>query len=238
MDIRRLSMKDMGLDDYTSKFEHLVRKAGWTRDDQNTVTEFVQGLQRWLALKLIGRAPPLDKHQLTPWIEAAREELTLNEERNAMVGAFGKRNEIVRDSRGKAWKPNPPKKPQKDPDAMEVDSASTTVPKDKRLTEEQRKKYFEEGRCFRCGKQGHIGQNCPDKKKPQNDKKNQGKARTAKIEEVKEEKEEEQDDKNDDSDEDSPPKYTKENKAVIATIKALSTKDQEQIFEYMMGRGF
>src|SRR6201985_1711733 len=152
-----------------------------------------------------------------------------------MVGAFGKRNEIIRDSRGKAWKPNPPKKPQKDPDAMEVDSASTSIPKDKKLTDEQRKKYFEEGRCFRCGKQGHIGQNCPDKRKPQNDKKNQGKAQTAKIEEVKEEKEEEQDNKNNDSDEDSPPKYTKENKAVIATIKALSAKDQEQIFEYMMG---
>src|SRR6201984_3773142 len=131
------TLTDMGLDDYTSKFEHLVRKVGWTRDDQNTVTEFVQGLQRWLALKLIGRTPPLDKHHPTPWIEAAREELTLNEERNAMVGAFGKRNEIVRDSRGKAWKPNLVKKPQKDPDAMEVDSASTTVPKDKRLTEEQ-----------------------------------------------------------------------------------------------------
>src|ERR1700747_2468494 len=137
MDIRRLSMKDMGLDDYTSKFEHLVRKAGWTRDDQNTVTEFVQGLQRWLALKLIGRAPPLDKHQLTPWIEAAREEVTLNEERNAMVRAFSKKNEIVQDSCGKNWKPTPQKKPQKDPDAMEVDVATTSVPKDKRLTKEQ-----------------------------------------------------------------------------------------------------
>src|ERR1700747_1240330 len=90
MDIRCLSMKDLALDDYTSTFEHLVRKAGWTRDDQNTVTEFVQGLQRWLALKLIGRTPLLDKHQLTPWIEAAREELTLNKEQNAMVGGLWK----------------------------------------------------------------------------------------------------------------------------------------------------
>ena len=46
------------------------------------------------------------------------------------------------------------------------------------LSEQERKKYFEEKRCYRCGKQGHIAQGCrnpfakkegkkPEHKKPE-----------------------------------------------------------------------
>ena len=47
----------------------------------------------------------------------------------------------------------------KDPNAMEVD-ATTSVPF-RKLTEEERKQYMKEGRCFRCRQQGHMVRECP-----------------------------------------------------------------------------
>ena len=67
---------------------------------------------------------------------------------------------------------------KKDPDAMDVDAV--------RLSEQERKKYYEERRCYRCGKQGHIAQGCrnpfakKEGKKPENKKPEV----SAKIEEI------------------------------------------------------
>jgi hypothetical protein len=101
LELQKLTMKDKTIDEYISKFELLVRRAGWTRDDQNTIKEFVQGLSMGLANKILNRAPPPNKHRLNEWIEAAREETIKEDERMAWVGGYGKRNEIVRDNRMK-----------------------------------------------------------------------------------------------------------------------------------------
>ncbi len=34
----------------------------------------------------------------------------------------------------------------------------------KATTEDEKQKYRTEGRCYNCGKQGHLSQNCPDRK--------------------------------------------------------------------------
>ena len=34
----------------------------------------------------------------------------------------------------------------------------------KATTEEEKRQYREKGRCFKCGKQGHLARNCPDKR--------------------------------------------------------------------------
>ncbi|KAH9013329.1 hypothetical protein EDB84DRAFT_1533142 [Lactarius hengduanensis] len=34
----------------------------------------------------------------------------------------------------------------------------------KATTEDEKLKYRSEGRCFNCGKQGHLSRNCPDRK--------------------------------------------------------------------------
>jgi hypothetical protein len=235
MELKNLNMKGKNIDEYTAKFEKLVRQANWTRNDQNTVKEYVQGMNLGLANRILSRNPQPNKHNLTAWIEAARDETVKEQERTAFLGGFGKRSDIVRDNRHKKYQFSSSKK-EKDPDAMEVDTIKVDKPRSKKLSEEDRKKYFAEGRCFRCGQQGHIGKNCPSKSKASNatsTKKDKGKAREAKIEEVESEKE---NDKASDSEgEDEPPKYSK-SEAIIATIKAMPAKHKEQIFDYLISQ--
>jgi len=197
----------------------------------------------WLANRILARSPPLNKARLSEWIYAARDEVVKDQERMTMLGGYGKRNNIVRDNRQKHYNLWPSgNKPQRDPDAMEVDVAKTEGKQKfqgKCLTKEERKKYFEEGRCFWCGKQGHIGRNFPDKKRfgEQNKKKDKSKVREAKIKEVTQEDEESNNQEGNSGNETLPPKYTK-NEAIIATIKAMPVKSQEAIFNYMMDQGF
>jgi len=53
LEIQKHTMKGKSIDEYTSMFEVLLRRAGWTRDDQSTIKEFIQGLpvtssQEWV----------------------------------------------------------------------------------------------------------------------------------------------------------------------------------------------
>ena len=142
-------MKDKTIDKYISQFEFLIRRAGWTRDDQNTVKEFVAGLSVGLAMRILNRNPPPNKHNLTAWLEAAREEVVKEQERFSMIGGYGKRQDIVRENRFRksgTQKVEPRRAPYKDPDAMEVDMAQTErKAPTKKLSDEERRKYFEEG---------------------------------------------------------------------------------------------
>ena len=104
------------------------------------------------------------------------------------------------------------------------------------MSDEERQKYYAEGRCFRCSKQGHISRNCPDQKRSEKGTSGKKKARVAEAKTTAKIEEEDQD-KVDDSDEEEPPKYEK-GEAMIATIKAMKGKDRERVFEYLMEQDF
>src|SRR5712672_577158 len=108
----------------------------------------------WLANRIMARSLPPNKARLSEWIYAARDKVVKDQERMTMLGGYRKRNDIVRENRQKHYNIWPSgNKPRRDPDAMEVDVAKTEGRQKfqgKCLTEEERKKYFEEGQCIRC----------------------------------------------------------------------------------------
>jgi len=73
LEIQKHTMKGKSIDKYTSTFKVLLRRVGWTRDDQSTIKEFIQGLPMWLANRIMARSPPLNKARLSEWIYAARD---------------------------------------------------------------------------------------------------------------------------------------------------------------------
>jgi len=107
LEIQKHMMKGKSIDEYTSTFEVLLRRAGWTQDDQSTIKEFVQGLPMWLANHILARSPPPNKARLLEWIYAARDEVVKDQERMTMLGGYGKRNDIVRDNRQKHYNIRP-----------------------------------------------------------------------------------------------------------------------------------
>jgi len=49
---------------------------------------------------------------------------------------------------------------------FEEEEATRWGSRQRRLDPKGKKRYFEEGLCFQCGKPGHIGRHCPNRKQP------------------------------------------------------------------------
>ena len=82
-----------------------------------------------------------------------------------MLGQTSEKKDDKKDEPKKRWN-----FVKKDPNAMDVDS----------MTVEQRAEAMKKGLCFRCGKNGHLSKDCPDKKKKEEPKKDEKKKWTSK----------------------------------------------------------
>ena len=120
---------------------------------------------------------------------------------------------------------------KKDLNAMEIDAAITGEGSDSpnwrerrgSLTEQERKKCQSEGRCFLCGRQGHMRCNCQ--------KRNDGKSKETKVHKTDIEETEEQ--KPEDGYTSSePPSYTSEK--FMGQMKALDDEEREKLLAKIM----
>ena len=158
--------KKTPLMDYISQFKNNAALSEISNEDV-LINFYSRGIPSFLIKKIYG----MDTVPTTieKWYQATLRFQHVWEKTQEI--AKGKTNPFYQNHRNNEHK-------KKDPDAMDVDAV--------RLSEQERKKYFEERRCYRCGKQGHIAQGCRNPFAKKEGKKTEHKKPevSAKIEEI------------------------------------------------------
>jgi hypothetical protein len=142
-----LKMQPGQLDDYILTFQRLAGIAGWDKNAPGTIEFFKKGLPSGLFRACLMRNPiPTD---MNTWQDACRAETQRYKLLKAGpgMGRLGPTQSTQNN------------RPRRDPNAMEVDATAST-PSFKKLTDDERKQYMKEGRCFRCRQQGHMAREC------------------------------------------------------------------------------
>ena len=156
-------MKGEDINDYIATFKSLIVKAGWERAAQGSLEMFKQGLTPGIHYRILNRNPV--PRTIDDWYAAAREEVTRWQMIHASMGPRKKEYMNKKPHREPSGKFRFKKK---DPNAMEIDAAVVGKGSDSpnwherhgSLTEQEKKKRQTEGRCFLCGRQGHMRCNC------------------------------------------------------------------------------
>src|SRR5580704_3464801 len=160
-------MKQGNLDGYIAEFKTLAGKAGYQLDALATIQMFLQGLPPGLGRRTLRQHPGLTT--FTQYVIAVQNEAKSQEQENLI---FGER-QWPRPNWGNpkpgphlptTTRPSPQTnyRPQRHPytngTPMEVDTFR------KAETKEDKQKHRIEGQCYECSKQGHLVQDCPQKK--------------------------------------------------------------------------
>jgi len=168
--LMNLKMQDNDVDGFITTFNHLVLAAGRSPNDLGTLDLFKRGLRRGIALKILNKENiPLT---LDEWQEAARKEVLRSAEILASLGpaptnpprsnAPGPQRFAPRPRFVPRFQTAPPPRPRNTgPVPMDVDAARLGRP----LTEAEKKKLQEEGKCFYCKERGHLSKGCLKKPK-------------------------------------------------------------------------
>ena len=197
-DLKRLKMKEGRIDEYIAAFERLGHRANADLDDPLNLRLFARGLPKALCDICIDIDSPetfeqwanaAQRHQRN-WLrkQAIKDEYGSsqppqrsnhqNQRRGNGFGNFywrrGQGQGQQQSNRGSSG-PARPRLPPRDDNAMDTSAAVR-----KASTDKDKEEYRKTGRCFECGKQGHLARVCPSKKPRQN-------ARTVTIEDDNEE---------------------------------------------------
>jgi len=179
----KLRMTRDNLDEYLAAFETLRSRAELNPDDPSNLRTFAQGLPRQLADACLAMENPDTYGQ---WRAAAQQQQVIYLKKKALHPEYGTRNSTrnagqnppQKQNSGWVWRrpggnanPNnqnwhgqgnqaqPPRPclPPRNDDAMDLSVIR------KAATEKEKEEYRRTGRCFQCGKQGHLACDCPSK---------------------------------------------------------------------------
>ena len=229
-------MKGDNLDEYLAAFETLGQRAELDANDPSNLRTFAQGLPRSLADACIRMENPETYEQ---WRAASQRQQIIYLKTKALHSDYGtptsnrpqgqgqrqtsrwvwrrpggnnqgSNNQNWRGPGNRAQPPRPHLPPQDD-NAMDTSAVIRKATNDK-----EREEYRKTGRCFECGKQGHLVRDCPNKKP---------RARTTRTVQI-------QDDNESVTSDSSPPTMS-----LAARVARLSEEDRSAFMDKMRSLG-
>ena len=179
----KLRMTGDNLDEYLASFETLGHRAELNPDDPSNLRTFAQGLPCQLANACLAMENPDTYGQ---WRAAAQRQQVIYLKKKALHSEYGSHNSTrnVRQNpqqkqntswvwrrpggnsnpnnqnwRGQGNRAQPPRPhlPPRNDNAMDISVVR------KATTDKEKEEYQRTGRCFHCGKQGHLAHDCPSK---------------------------------------------------------------------------
>jgi hypothetical protein len=151
-ELNHLRMEGGNLDIYSAEFKRLARLAEYNLEERLVGRKYFDGLPEGLR-----RAIVKDENMGLLISVADYEDAAIRYHRKFLqVQAFF-------DKSGKSKKPTRQQWQQrfvKDPNAMDLTPGRTRARA--ALTDDEMNKLRQEGKCFKCKRQGHIGRNCPN----------------------------------------------------------------------------
>jgi hypothetical protein len=172
--LSELQMKDSDVDQYIADFEYNAFRAGTHPNDPYNLRQFALGLPCALTEAVIDINTPntfeewkiAAQKQHRSWMrkQALRNIFAPSQPRNNPGTGSSSSNSNSGNRRGWCWPradTGTGTRPQllpRDPNAMDTSAVAR-----KAITEAEKQKCRQEGRCFECGKQGHLVRACPSK---------------------------------------------------------------------------
>jgi len=178
--LKQWRMKEGKIDEYITSFECLAHRAGVDLDDPSNMRTFAQGLPGPLVETVLRLEDPQNYVQ---WREAAQRHQRTWLKIQSYKGNYGstqapnhgggqpqksgpfgnfywhRPTQGGQGNQGNRPQPACQRLPPRDPNAMDTSAAAR-----KANTDREKEEYRKTGRCFECGKQGHLARNCPTKK--------------------------------------------------------------------------
>ena len=148
-EISKLKMERGNIDDYNAKFANLANKAGYTLNEEVTLNMYAQGLPFKLMESILRQHRPVNWHN---WTEAAVEQQRIYN----LLQSHLRKPTNSNNPRREQWRRNMYTN-NRNPNAMDIGRTRARAT----MTNEEKQRYQQEGKCFRCGNKGHISRYCP-----------------------------------------------------------------------------
>lgn len=181
-ELQELRMKGTDIDAFVAKFKRLATKAEFGLDDAATKDMFAKALNRPLLEAILGRETFIPRQAtLAQWIAAAQAEIQRHEIKYSMLRKWPTTWQSPSKSNRGFNRPSYQSNSSQRSSYTHPNDRSVPMDVDvvrRATSEDQKKKFRVEGRCFECDKQGHMARFCPNKRRQSQERSQQRRPQT------------------------------------------------------------